>query len=78
MPHLLPDIAEENAVALDASTDEEALVTLHAARVVCDQHQRWCGDYPQYDSYDECLAFLTEDRTFGAPYDLGMDTTGCR
>jgi hypothetical protein len=78
MPHLLPDIARENGVALDAKTDQEALVTLHAARHVCSEHQQWCGDYPQYDSYDECFEFLTTERSFGEPYELGMDNTGCR
>lgn len=78
LPHLLPDIALENNVTLGPDTDTEALVTLHAARHICSQHQLHCGDYAEYASYDECFEFLSTERTFGEPYELGMDNTGCR
>lgn len=56
------------------------LITLHAARHVCAQHDTYCNspETRQYNSTDECLDFLINQRAFGSPWELGQDTTGCR
>lgn len=56
------------------------LITLHAARHICSEHDKYCTDPAnrQYDSTNDCLNFLVYNRTFGEPFELGQDTTGCR
>lgn len=61
--------------------DKIELLTLHAARRVCEQHSLHCANDPkliQYDSFEHCLDFLINQRTFGEAWELGQDTTGCR
>lgn len=46
---------------------------------ICNTHQSYCnGTNVQYDSYDSCFSFLTEQIRFGAAYELGMNTLVCR
>ncbi|KAI9635860.1 uncharacterized protein MKK02DRAFT_44556 [Dioszegia hungarica] len=79
MSLLMPDLEKENEVTPGRLTQEE-LLTLHAARRICSLHDTFCSDatLKQYNSTSQCLDFLTGNRTFGAAWALGQDTTGCR
>ncbi|GAA5986668.1 hypothetical protein JCM11641_001357 [Rhodosporidiobolus odoratus] len=77
---IAPQIAQELGESYDAvSTNKSALFARKAAKELCATARDHCvGSNKQYDSYDECYHFLTEERPWGNALDGGLDTTWCR
>ncbi|GAA5858784.1 hypothetical protein JCM8547_004986 [Rhodosporidiobolus lusitaniae] len=77
---IAPQIALELNETYDAvSTNKSALFARKAATEVCATAMESCtGKNQQYESYDQCYTFLTEERPWGEPMDGGLDTTWCR
>ncbi|GAA5888855.1 hypothetical protein JCM6882_002878 [Rhodosporidiobolus microsporus] len=75
-----PQIAKElNEPFHAVSTNRSALLAKKAAVELCETAMNSCtGDNKQYESYDECYRFLTEERPWGGSMDGGLDTTWCR
>jgi hypothetical protein len=49
------------------------------ATSICNSHDRHCsGANRQYQSWDECYRFLTQDVRVGQSFELGMNTLMCR
>ncbi|KAH8660044.1 hypothetical protein BX600DRAFT_467128 [Xylariales sp. PMI_506] len=70
------------AAALLGTTDvtvaEDTMAEL-LAQNICGVEAQYCtGDLQQYDSTDDCMAFLTQDIPLGEAWQLGMDTLTCR
>ncbi|KAI9637494.1 uncharacterized protein MKK02DRAFT_43420 [Dioszegia hungarica] len=76
IPKLMPDLEKENHVRA-GSMGQQELITLHAARHICSEHDKYCTDPAnrQYDSTNDCLNFLVYNRTFGEPFELGPMST---
>ncbi|GAA5988581.1 hypothetical protein JCM11641_004609 [Rhodosporidiobolus odoratus] len=72
-------IAKEMNETYDATTNVTAMFARKAAQEICVIAQDSCtGANQQYDSYDECYQFLTEQTRWGEALDAGYDTTWCR
>ncbi|BGP12390.1 hypothetical protein JCM10213_002005 [Rhodosporidiobolus nylandii] len=78
--HIAPQIAKELNETYDpVSTNKTALFARKAAIELCSTAMDHCtGDNQQYDSYEQCYIFLTEERPFGEATEGGLDTTWCR
>jgi hypothetical protein len=73
LPQLLPSIAKE--LGLPLTTDPTSLVTRKAAVDICAVHETEClGSNRQYDSYEQCLEFIENQRPFGEIWQAGQDT----
>ncbi|GAA5827260.1 hypothetical protein JCM11251_001197 [Rhodosporidiobolus azoricus] len=77
---IAPAVAEELGEPYDQiTTNKTALMARKAATELCETAMNSCtGENKQYDSYEQCYQFLTEERPFGEPMDGGLDTTWCR
>ncbi|KPV78166.1 uncharacterized protein RHOBADRAFT_50669 [Rhodotorula graminis WP1] len=77
---IAPVIAQELGETYDpATTNRSALMSRKAASQICPTAMQHCtGANQQYESYDECYEFLTEERRWGEIYEGGLDTTWCR
>ncbi|GAA5988555.1 hypothetical protein JCM11641_004602 [Rhodosporidiobolus odoratus] len=75
-----PQVALELGETYDAATtNKSALFSRKAATELCATAMDHCtGLNKQYDSYDQCYTFLTEEKPWGAALDGGLDTNWCR
>ncbi|KAF2274437.1 uncharacterized protein EI97DRAFT_435269 [Westerdykella ornata] len=64
----------------DGTPEENAHHAAQAiATSICKKHEKFCtGTNKQYDSFDQCFKFLTQDIRVGQSFELGMDTLLCR
>ncbi|BGP44477.1 hypothetical protein JCM10450v2_000291 [Rhodotorula kratochvilovae] len=62
-----------------ATADKHALMSRKAASEICPIAMEYCvGENQQYESYDQCYNFITEERKWGEPWEGGLDTNWCR
>ncbi|EEB92225.1 hypothetical protein MPER_09297 [Moniliophthora perniciosa FA553] len=77
----IPPLAKQIAKELgDTDTkDDIALLAKRAANDTCTDHMLYCtGQYQQYDSFEECYNFMTNEVPFGQPWEAGGNTAWCR
>ncbi|KAK0202087.1 hypothetical protein DFS33DRAFT_1047010 [Desarmillaria ectypa] len=82
IPLLVPKVAEElmaantTGVNYGNSTD---IIVHRAAADICTEAQMYClGENQQYESYEQCVQFLTKEVPFGASWSGGENTGFCR
>ncbi|KAK0243904.1 hypothetical protein EDD85DRAFT_179726 [Armillaria nabsnona] len=82
IPLLVPKAAEEliaaNTTGVDYSNSTDIIVH-RAAADICTEAQTYClGKDQQYESYEQCIHFLTKELPFGASWSGGENTGFCR
>ncbi|KAK0441678.1 hypothetical protein EV421DRAFT_636920 [Armillaria borealis] len=82
MPLLVPKATEElmtaNTTGVDYSNSTDIIVH-RAAADICTEAQTYClGENQQYESYEQCVQFLTKEVPFGASWSGGENTGFCR
>uniref|UniRef100_A0A0W0G4J6 Uncharacterized protein n=1 Tax=Moniliophthora roreri TaxID=221103 RepID=A0A0W0G4J6_MONRR len=73
----IPPLAKQIAKELgDTETkDDIALLAKRAANDTCTEHTLYCtGQDQQYDSFEQCYNFLTNEVPFGQPWEAGVNT----
>ncbi|KAG7445665.1 uncharacterized protein BT62DRAFT_896251 [Guyanagaster necrorhizus] len=79
IPLLVPKAAEELMAANTADVDycnSTDIIVHRAAADICTVAQTYClGGNQQYDSYDQCVQFITEEVPFGASWSGGENAS---
>ncbi|KAK0221540.1 hypothetical protein IW262DRAFT_912188 [Armillaria fumosa] len=82
IPLLVPKAAEElmaaNTTGVDYTNSTDIIVH-RAAADICTEAQTNClGENQQYESYEQCVQFLTKEVPFGESWSGGENTGFCR
>ncbi|PBK75174.1 hypothetical protein ARMSODRAFT_509260 [Armillaria solidipes] len=82
IPLLVPKVTEElmaaNTTGVDYGNSTDIIVH-RAAADICTEAQTYClGENRQYESYEQCVQFLTKEVPFGASWSGGENTGFCR
>ncbi|KAL0564365.1 hypothetical protein V5O48_017683 [Marasmius crinis-equi] len=80
LPQLAVKMAEELNVTITPQTNVvKEVIARRAAVDICTLETQFClGNDKQYDDYDACYQFLTEQVPFGDPWEGGFNNTWCR
>jgi len=74
-------VVQQAMPLINATTPQQAqtFFTNALASGICNTHAQYCtGSNAQYQSTNDCLAYLTTQVRFGAAYELGRNTLLCR